>query len=580
MMTADLQTLLDGLNTALRDHIRADSGLFDTEDQQPTPPDHYGNTAAALALAAGARQARAQGRQALLAWLAIDEHQIGHLPFNRLMLLLLQVVRDGADDHEHDRTLVDKGLSRCALRRNYPSNNWTLLAQTCRLIEAPSAQRKSEARRLSALLTRWTTEKGAFIDFPAHPRTGFSTPLAYHHKALFLAALACWFHDDAELARHARRLLDWLVHCWDPAGYAGGFGRSTHALFGDGCLIAALVLMGVEHGNGDEPVRALCQRLAAQRRTDGFLWLNPAGHDSGTASWDSYMHLSVYNAWAAAVMGIALHLRAARPIPESLRDTRWNAARTGFFHDEAAGLAYLRTPNGLNALISTSGQPPQSYSRTEADFRYAGGSIAHLRIADGPPLVAPALRVTQARLVETPALAGWTPLFKSGAEIVALDQFDSVTVELIDGAPTLRLAGRARAVFRPAPRGFLQQLLATIDWRFLRGRLGRRAALVRRTESPSIGELTLEIAPRVGGIAVSRHIAISASVPLVCLNPSGHTVIREGDAARDTPGRNGSTCVHISSSLPGGTAHALPPSVVREGAAMPALVLDLPATHD
>lgn len=566
-MTTELEALLRGLNCALHDNIRADTGLFDTEEQGPSPSDHYGHTAATLALATGSHEQWVRGRQALRAWLDTDAHRIGHLPFNRLMLLLTRSVLSSNDADAAGKLMLEEGLRRCTLRRTYPSNNWSLLAQTCRLIEAEPARREAEADRLCALFERWTTAKGAFIDFPSRPRESFSTPLAYHHKALFLAALACWFHDDPRLACHARRLLDWLVHCWDSAGYAGGFGRSTHSLFGDGCLIAALVLMGVEHGDGDEPVRALCNRLDAQRRSDGFLWLNPAGHESGTASWDSYMHLSVYNAWAAAVAGTAIHLRKTRPIPASLENTRWTASQHGLFHDEEAGLACLRTAEGHNVLISTRGQPPQSFSRTEADFRYAGGTIVHLRISDGPPLIPPPVRVARSELMEHPSVAGWTPVFRTSGETLVLDQFSSVSIGQEGSSLEVKLKGTARALFRRTPNTLLERLVATVDWRLLRGLLGRRAALTR---SPSVrvsGALTLTLTPEIHGTSITRLTVLDTQIPTERLNPSGHSRMLAGDQLDTHPFEDGNACIRLRSSLPGGAGCTLKGHDARPGAA-------------
>lgn len=473
---AALQSLLTGLNDALKAHIRPDTGLFDPLDDAPSPPDHYGHVCAALALACAGEEDWETGRLALRAWLTLAPDALGHQPFNRLALLLLREVLGTRGMATADAELIETGLRRCTLRRRYPSNNWSLLAQTCRLIEAPDRQKPRESRRLCELLERWTTPKGCFIDFPENPGTHFSTPLAYHHKALFLTALACWFHDDPDLARHARRLCDWLLHCWDPAGYAGGFGRSTHSLFGDGCLIAGLILLGIDEAD-EQPITALSQRIAQQRRSDGLLWLNPAGHDSGKASWDSYMHLSVYNAWAAAVVGTALQLRnrcRKRPTPG-----RWAADAIGWFHDDDAGLGCLRTEAGLTAVISTRGQPPQSYSRDEADFRYAGGVVVHLRHPEFGLTIAPPVRVSRKELRLHPTAAGWTPLFSSGAELFELSEFDRVSTKLENNELRITLDGKAVQVFRPAASSMWQRIRSAIDWRCLDGRLGRLAVLDR-----------------------------------------------------------------------------------------------------
>lgn len=508
-MTANaaLDSLLAGLTAALRAQIRPGTGLYDPLDDKASPPDHYGHLCAALALACGSADDWQVGREALQAWLALDPKRLGHLPFNRLALLLLRIVLAERGLDATDEATIAAGLARCRLRRRYPSNNWSLLAQTCRLIEAPARRKARESRRLCELLERWTTAKGGFIDFPAKPGKRFATPLAYHHKALYLAALACWFHDDAELARHARRLLDWLVHCWDPAGYAGGFGRTTHGLFGDGCLIAGMMLMGIDDDERQTPIAALCHRLQAQRRTDGLLWLNPAGHESGLASWDSYMHLSVYNAWAAGMIAAARHLRRTRTMPRLLDGTEWLAFAHGWFHDEEAGLGCWRTPSGLTAVVSTRGQPPQSYSRDEGDFRYAGGIIIHLCHPSTGPLLPPPVRVRRTDLLQHPELAGWTPLFEIEGELHALTDFEPVSTSAQEDALRIELAGRPLPVFRPRPRSVWQKVASAIDWR-LGGRLGRTMVL-RRTPAPSLkARMVLDLTTTANPLESAIHIVL------------------------------------------------------------------------
>ena len=301
-MNQDLDRLQADLVSALAAQIAPGQGLYDPHSRQTSPSDHYGQTAAALALAAHDAALWPAARDALSAWCAIDGANIGHLPFNRLLLRLLGQVATDVGIPACEVTPIKAAAARCTLRQHYPSNNWTLLAQTCRLVEATEHYRTDESVRFVSMIDRWTTSAGAFIDFPGRPGKHFSTPIAYHHKALFLAALAAWFHDDPALANRARRMLDWLVHCWDSAGYAGGYGRSNHALFGDSCLLGALILLGFDTDDTGSPISALARRLDQQRRPDGLLWLTPSGPETGDASWDAYMHLSVYNAWAAAVI--------------------------------------------------------------------------------------------------------------------------------------------------------------------------------------------------------------------------------------------------------------------------------------
>jgi hypothetical protein len=203
---------------------------------------------------------------------------------------------------------VARALAACRTAEAYPSNNWVLLARACALLEAPAGPpRAAAAARVGECLARWITPAGGFMDGPPRPEGGpASTPITYHAKFLLvLLVLRLGAPDSCTEAGPAlARGLAWLLAFTDESGRAGGFGRSSHALYGYGCLLA----LGA-HGlrAGDERSRRAwavgCRRLRLQlesvRRDDGLLsiTLNPATGAAG--GWDDYMHLLVYNAWTA-----------------------------------------------------------------------------------------------------------------------------------------------------------------------------------------------------------------------------------------------------------------------------------------
>ena len=509
-----LDQLLDGLTTAIAEWVHPNLGLVDAHTGKATPPDHYGQACAALALCSPNQGMACKRDAALAAWLDTPDSQIGHLPFNRLALHLMGTLF--ADQFDSTQAaLIQAGIQRCRLRRRYPSNNWTLLATTCTLIEAAPAQRPRHARALAGMIRRWTTHKGGFIDYPANPGNAICTPLAYHHKALFLGALALRFCADDELAGQTRRLFDWLVHCWDDAGYAGGFGRSTHALFGDACLIAALILLGVdEHG----PADALARRLHRQLRPDGFLWLDPWGPTQGTRHWDDYMHLSVYNAWAAAILRAAREVQARYPLAPALQTLQWQANRSGLFHDEEAGLASWRDETGDVILLSTTGQPPQAPAPCTADLRYSGGRIYHLRV-DSQAVMAPGYRGPLSQLQSTPALADATPLLREGSRLCVIDRYPGPVLAATTGGFSLRLRGQVHLV-APSPATTLRgRIVAAIDWRLLGGRLGRGANL-KRTPLPGYDATrTLQLDAGPQGVTVTEELALLPFTHARCVHP-------------------------------------------------------------
>lgn len=580
--TAAAEALLARLLPALAAQLRPAGGLHDPLLDAPTPPDHYGNLSTALALSAAGQAAAAT--IALDAWLATPAEKLGHLPFNRLLLLLLRQLQTD------DAALAPKlaaGLARCPLRPPYPSNNWSLLAAATQVLETGGdSQERIEARdEFLALLQRWTTADGGFIDFPARPAGHVATPQAYHHKALFLTALLARLDGDAALAAQARRLLDWAARYWDAAALAGGLGRSSHALFGDGCLLAALLLLA-PRCDGPAPAAALATRLASQFRADGLLWLTPAGAWAADAGWDNYMHLSVYNAWTAGVVAFALHLSKHTEAPAALREIQWQGGqRPARFHDEAAGLLCLRSASGASLTLGTRGQLPQAFSLNEAELRYAGAQPFHFVSADGQPLLPPPLRRPLAELLAQPALAGWTPLFRAGGRLYALSDFDEVTIEPQAEGCRVVLDGSARALTRRPPDTAWRRLVAAFDWRFLSGRLGRSESL-RRQRLPGLkGRLVMELGLAPPRISRELQLEVSAQGAIEYLNPQGHALMADAgwqlaEAEPHAPADQSWQECALPATLPGGLGRCLPRRRLAAGTHRWRLALALPPSPD
>lgn len=445
-----------------------------------TPTDHYAPIFAALAL--HVHPQFGDWRRPLDAWTALPVAQRGHEPFNRLGLRLLEsrLEREGAQQADRDR--VRRALRGCRLRRRYPSNNWTLLAATVRLLEAETPfLRQRRAERLAALTERWMTSAGGFVDFPAGSGGRVATPVAYHVKALLCLWLAVCRVDHPRLRALLERGWSWLDLVATRGGYCGGLGRSNHALFGDACLMAVLggVLSsggdGLERGHsGVVLLEALRQRLERQRREDGLLWLTPACRSGAEGGWDRYMHLSVYNAWTAGLLSLVADgdeaLVAGRaPVCEfNLGGSAERAPR----EDRAAGL--LRADgDDWTVCVNLKGQAVQGYSRGEGDLRSAAGQAFHLEVA-GQPVLPSATRRPRSDWLAEPRQAGWVPLVLDGGELYGPLLFErtgwaSTAVGLRwwgEGAPV--------ALCRPRAGSWRERIRDAIDWRLLGGAWQRR----------------------------------------------------------------------------------------------------------
>ncbi|WP_196794001.1 MULTISPECIES: hypothetical protein [unclassified Thioalkalivibrio] len=528
--TTALEQCLDSLTTALHANIQPGAGLYDPVDETPTPGDHYGQTAAALALALQEGPDSGFWRHPLEAWEALPAHQTGHAPFNRFLLNLLaeHLEQSGAPTSEalHIRHLA----RRCKLSRRYPSNNWTLLARLCELQEARGNARTRAHARLRGLLDRWITPYGAFVDYPARPGTPArgATPTAYHHKALFVAVMASEYSEPEVWEPLVKPFLQWSMQSWDGHGHVGGLGRSSHALFGDACLVASLILLGAAHPSAQstaagQMLQGILERWIVQTRPNGFIALNPADAVNPGTGCDAYMHLSVYNAWAAALVAWA----RARASQAGRRHPGFDLqalSPSASPHDASIAEQFrVGDPDATFALVSSRGQPPQGFSRSEAELRYAGGIPLHLAWKGRTLCPAPG-RVPRSALEGCPALAGWTPIFQAGGALFALTDFDHCEHELRDRTVRISLSGQPRALLRAPATGLKERAMAALDWRLLNSALGHGAALNR----PRLHDITCHILltihldqPRVEQRLTLEH---TGDRPVRYLNPGGHAV--------------------------------------------------------
>ncbi|WP_019627633.1 hypothetical protein [Thioalkalivibrio sp. AKL10] len=518
---------LDTLAAALRAHTRPGVGLYDPVDEAPTPADHYGQTGAALALAILDGPDSRTWRYPLEAWETVPAQQIGHAPFNRFLLNLLagHLERSGAPASEV--TQIRGSAQECKLARLYPSNNWTLLARLCELQEANGKAGSRAHARLRGLLDCWTTPSGAFVDYPARagtPARG-ATPAAYHHKALFVAVMAAELGEPEAWQPTIERLLRWSLYGWDGYGHAGGLGRSSHALFGDACLVASLLLLGAGSDAHQDTapgrmLRGLLGRWSGQIRPDGFLALNPADTTLSGTGWDPYMHLSVYNAWAAAVVAWARG-RARRPE----REHAVHLEAFGSTQPARTGLELLRagSASAAFALVSTHGQPPQGFSRDAVELRYAGGVPLHMTW-EGQVLCPAPVRIPAQALLDAPALAGWTPVFLIDDRLFGLTDFEHCESQASEESLQITLSGHPRPLLRLAGTSFPARALAALDWRLLDGAMGRRAALQRHPSREVAGTLTLIISLKRPCLIQRLELEHDGQRPVTLLNPGGHAV--------------------------------------------------------
>ena len=535
----ELRRFSERCTAALAACLTPEGTLRDPASGSPVPDDHYAATFTALALVLREAEDRDWARL-VERWAALPRRRRGHAPFNRLALLLLRdtLQRRGALD-EPARALVARALAACRVAADYPSNNWVLLARACTLLEAPAGPaRAAAATAVAEALGRWLTPAGGFIDGPPRPGDGPpSTPITYHAKLLLVLLVLRLGAPDAcpQAGPALARGLAWLLAFTDESGRAGGFGRSSHALYGYACVLA-LCAHGLRAGDersrrawavGSRRVRLL---LESVRRDDGLLsiTLNPATGAAG--GWDDYMHLVVYNAWVAGLLAWLLAQPEERgadaPLPEP-EMAALGSQPQALACDERAGLLAARGPRGL-ACLSLAGQPVQGFGERHADLRYGGALPFHV-VIDGQARVAPPVRVRLDALLERPELAGWTPVVRAGDRLYALQRFDEVerhgeggrVLVVARGEPTALSAERSA-------RGSPAWLAAQVDHYLRRGRGRRARGLVPPRLSGHRAAVALAFDSEQGWLAQVVALEGRAS-DAVLLNPHGHALLAAGD---------------------------------------------------
>lgn len=526
---AALRELQAGVTEALRNCVNRAGDLIDPVTNRRTPDDHYALTFTALALAC--QDPQTSHCQALVArYGAIPSHRKGHAPFNRLALLLLQRLLPAQLDGPHQR-LISRALGDTHCQPLYRSNNWAFLAGLGDLLDAPKDEAGEAAGRLSRMAAQWTTAQGGFIDYPPNPGRAICTPLAYHAKFLFCLDLASRIHPSDEWADPYRRALRWLLAFCDKTGACGGFGRSTHALFGSA---AQLAVYAEQLRQAADPMSRMrwtehCQRLRRlleqNRRADGLLGLNLNAKAGAAGGWDTYMYLTVYNAWAAGLLGWVLARPALGPASGAHPDDGppVGAWRDAGLHDPQAGLLAVHSTWGT-AGITTHGQPAQLGIRQALDLRYQGlmpfNVVWRGKRVTGPPVLTRA-----GDFLTQPAQAGWVPLFRRRQALFSAGQPAALTL-VRDGARVLVLREGYPSLAHSGPEG------GTRLGRMAR-RVGRRLRPrhpVRLHDHALVHGLWLDLeAGRLTGFLLLRG---RPSSPVMLLNPFGHAEIPDSGQPR------------------------------------------------
>jgi len=353
--------------------------LHDPKSGEPVQKNQYAQTCFAVAaLRAGAMtnddSLREAGTRALQAYLEIPDHERGHPEFNSFAIT--ELFRDRAREKYElplSKNRLTDALGYKSGLTTQQGNNWLLLRVASEL-ELSDLGIRSPSRFLPLWLSTarsWIQSDGTIIDSPRIPISPPETPLTYHAKMTYTAAMIARHRDQWEsVAINGAKA---LYKACLPNGESLYFGRSENTIFGYACVLGATSEL-VNLGYSRPWLTDLANRTA-QYITSRFNPSEPAAlpkYDSiqGEAI-DDYVYNSVYAAYAAMVL-----LSCTVPDRDGINDL------TNKYLDDIGISVWTGSSSAVG--IATSGQYKHTQGRP--DPRYAG-MIPHTFTFEGDPVL-------------------------------------------------------------------------------------------------------------------------------------------------------------------------------------------------
>lgn len=362
---------------ALADDQLEDGTIYDEVDGSNTPDNHYAHTFFALAACLASRYQegwKGKGEKALEYFANIPNKKKGHHEFNLLACLLIQETLKERWLASSERLACSDYLLDYVKKAPFEAgeqtphgNNWIAIQALDSLLRYHQLGNSSDLQRANHLINhyvlKWQLSDGIFYDAPQSPDAKHvRTPLTYHAKFCMILLLYAYFSDRIDVYRAALRGLDALSKLISPNGEGFYFGRTNNAIFGYASALYAYEAAIQHIVNSKEKDEATTNRIEVYRRTadalfsylkamqnsDGSLRLTPGSIGLYKAGWDSYMHHTVYNAYASAVLLMT-------PYTPALREANLSDRETSIHYLGDSG--FLAVKHGHNFLVlNTKGQ--------------------------------------------------------------------------------------------------------------------------------------------------------------------------------------------------------------------------------
>jgi len=387
--------------------------IFDVVDDAPTPNDHYAQTFLAWASLNLTRYKEAE--LALSAFFEQPQGWWGHADFNSFALANICIHPQFSALSKQIKVKVEDYLKN-PLFKSAPgasvSNNW-LAMQSATLALLGQVRRRQDwqekaKKTIINYVLNWQLPDGLFVDSPIKPRTSkFATPLTYHVKICSMLIRYALLQNDQPAMTSALRGMKAFCGITFTNGSAFQLGRTNMGLFGYACALDALGNL-LERSLGDfalfvETHQALIAQLERMQEPNGYIALNPAGDIAQRPSWDEYMHLTVYNAYFAALATI-------RRVAWQKRAYNKRVERLTISLLPSSGLVYAYSEE-TELLLSLSGQAVLGQGHLFCDNRYAGMNICHLTYKANTVIPPPPLDIESPNGPFKSTLLGFHPWF-------------------------------------------------------------------------------------------------------------------------------------------------------------------------
>lgn len=339
--------------------------LHDPQSGEPVQKNQYAQTCFAVAaLRAGAitndDSLREAGTRALQAYLEIPDHERGHQEFNSFAIT--ELFRDRARK-KYELPLLKNHLTDALEYKSdlttQQGNNWLLLRIASEL-ELSALGIRSPSRFLPLWLSAarsWIQSDGTIIDSPRIPISPPETPLTYHAKMTYTAAMIARHREPWEsVALNGAKA---LYEASLPNGESLYFGRSENTIFGYACVLGAtseLVNLGYSQPWLTDLASRTAQYIESQFNPSEPAALPQSDSIQGEAI-DDYVYDSVYAAYAAMVL-----LNCTVPNRDGIKN------RTNKHLDDIGISVWTGSSSAVGIAIS--GQYKHTQGRP--DPRYAG----------------------------------------------------------------------------------------------------------------------------------------------------------------------------------------------------------------